>query len=71
MRGGRLRIEVQDNAPGVPDELVAHIFTPFFTTKEQGGGIGLARGRQLVHGNGGTVRYAKSVQGGARFVLAF
>ena len=70
-RGGRLRIEVSDNGPGVPDELLADIFTPFFTTKPQGSGIGLALVRQLIHRNGGTVRYAKSVGGGARFVLAF
>ncbi len=70
-RGGRLRIEVTDNGPGVPDALVAHIFTPFFTTRKQGGGIGLAMVRQLVHGNNGTVRYAKSVSAGARFVITF
>ena len=70
-RGGRLRIEVSDNGSGVPDNLIAHIFTPFFTTKMNGGGIGLAMVRQLVHGNGGTVRYAKSVGGGARFILSF
>jgi signal transduction histidine kinase len=70
-RGGRLRIEVVDNGPGVPDALVAHIFTPFFSTKKQGGGIGLAMVRQLIHGNGGTVRYAKSVSAGARFVITF
>lgn len=70
-RGGRLRIEVSDNGTGVPDNLIAHIFTPFFTTKINGGGIGLAMVRQLVHGNGGTVRYAKSVGGGARFILSF
>jgi C4-dicarboxylate-specific signal transduction histidine kinase len=71
VRGGRMRIEVADNGPGVPDELVAHIFTPFFTTKKQGGGIGLAMVRHLIHGNGGTVRYAKSVSAGARFVITF
>ncbi|MDL2355748.1 MAG: ATP-binding protein [Pseudomonadota bacterium] len=70
-RGGRLRIEVADNGAGVPDALAAHIFTPFFTTKKQGGGIGLAMVRQLIHGNGGTVRYAKSVSAGARFVISF
>lgn len=70
-RGARLRIEVGDNGAGVPDTLVAHIFTPFFTTKKQGGGIGLAMVRQLIHGNGGTVRYAKSVSAGARFVISF
>ena len=70
-RGGRLRIEVVDNGPGVPEALIAHIFTPFFTTKKQGGGIGLAMVRQLIHCNGGTVRYAKSVTAGARFVITF
>ncbi|MES2018792.1 MAG: HAMP domain-containing sensor histidine kinase [Pseudomonadota bacterium] len=70
-RGGRLRIEVADNGSGVPDALVAHIFTPFFSTKKQGSGIGLAMVRQLIHGNGGTVRYAKSVSAGARFVVTF
>jgi C4-dicarboxylate-specific signal transduction histidine kinase len=70
-RGGRLRIEVGDNGSGVPDALVAHIFTPFFTTKKQGGGIGLAMVRQLIHGNGGSVRYAKSVSAGARFIVSF
>lgn len=71
VRGGRLRIEVDDNGPGVPPELVAHIFTPFFTTKKQGGGIGLAMVRHLVNGNGGTVRYARPVGAGARFVISF
>jgi signal transduction histidine kinase len=70
-RGGRLRIEVSDNGPGVPADLVTHIFTPFFTTRRHGSGIGLAMVRQLVHGNGGTVRYAKSVGSGARFVITF
>ena len=70
-RGARLRIEVTDNGPGVADALAAHIFTPFFSTKKQGGGIGLALVRQLIHSNGGTVRYAKSVAAGARFVITF
>jgi signal transduction histidine kinase len=70
-RGSRLRIEVADNGPGVPEALAAHIFTPFFSTKKQGRGIGLAMVRHLVHANGGTVRYARSVGAGARFMLTF
>lgn len=70
-RGGRLRIEVSDNGPGVPEALAAHIFTPFFSTKKQGRGIGLAMVRHLVHANGGTVRYARPVGAGARFILTF
>ncbi|WP_026354526.1 sensor histidine kinase [Massilia niastensis] len=71
VRGARLRIEVEDDGPGVPNALVAQIFTPFFSTKKQGGGIGLAMVRHLVHENGGTVRYAKSVGEGARFIISF
>ena len=70
-RGGRLRIEVADNGPGVPAALAAHIFTPFFSTRKQGRGIGLAMVRHLVHANGGTVRYARPVGAGARFMLTF
>jgi signal transduction histidine kinase len=70
-RGGRLRIEVTDHGPGVPEALAAHIFTPFFSTKKQGRGIGLAMVRHLVHANGGTVRYARPVGAGARFILTF
>ncbi|MFZ6766581.1 sensor histidine kinase [Undibacterium sp. Di26W] len=70
-RGGRLRIEISDNGPGIPDELVAHIFTPFFTSRAKGNGIGLAMVRQLVHNNGGTVRYAKLANSGARFIMSF
>ncbi|GAB3421486.1 sensor histidine kinase [Massilia agilis] len=71
VRGGRLQIEVADNGSGVPPELVTHIFTPFFTTRKHGSGIGLAMVRQLVHGNGGTVRYARSLGSGARFMITF
>jgi C4-dicarboxylate-specific signal transduction histidine kinase len=70
-RGARLRIEVRDNGPGVPDELVHQLFTPFFSTKGQGGGIGLAMVRHLVHRNGGSVRFARTIGAGARFVLTF
>ncbi|UTH75040.1 PAS domain-containing sensor histidine kinase [Chromobacterium sp. IIBBL 290-4] len=70
-RGGRLRLEVADNGPGVPDELIEQIFTPFYSTKAKGRGIGLALVRQLVNSNGGTVRYARKLNGGARLILTF
>lgn len=71
VREERVRIEVADNRPEVETGLEAQIFTPFFSTKSQGSGIGLALVRQLVHGNGGTVRYARRREGGACFVLSF
>ncbi|MFG6459117.1 sensor histidine kinase [Roseateles sp. BYS96W] len=70
-RGARLRLTVADNGPGVAPGLEQRIFTPFFTTREGGSGVGLAVVRQLVHGLGGTVRHARRPGGGACFVLTF
>ncbi len=62
---------VEDNGPGVPEELVGRIFDPFFTTKEAGKGTGL--GLSLVYGiireHSGEVRYEHANEGGARFVV--
>lgn len=71
VRGGRLAIEVMDNGPGVEAGLEGAIFTPFFTTKANGLGVGLALVRSIVHGMGGTVRYARRPGNGACFRLTF
>jgi signal transduction histidine kinase len=71
LRGGRLAIEVRDNGPGVPHGIEQDIFTPFFSTREHGTGIGLAIVRNLVQGMGGTVRHVRPASGGAAFVLSF
>jgi len=77
-RGGRLRLSVRDNGPGVPAGLERQIFLPFFSAREpgptgelQGQGIGLAVVRRLVHGMGGRVRHVRPIEGGAAFVLSF
>jgi len=70
-RGGRLRITVRDNGPGVPLGLEQQIFLPFFSATPGGHGIGLTLTRQLVHGMGGRLRHARPLEGGAAFVLSF
>lgn len=67
--GGRLRIDVRDNGHGIPHEVASHMFTPFFSTRRDGSGIGLAMVRQLIQLNGGTVRHARSVGAGALFII--
>ena len=70
-RRGRIVIEVSDNGPGVSDELAAKIFVPFYTTKRDGSGVGLALTRQVMIAHGGTVSLAKTEGGGATFILTF
>jgi C4-dicarboxylate-specific signal transduction histidine kinase len=74
-RGGRLRISVRDNGPGVPAGLEQQIFLPFFSATDHGDGathgIGLTVARQLVHGMGGRLRHVRPVEGGAAFVVSF
>lgn len=49
----QLALDVQDNGPGITDAARAMIFVPFFTTKQQGSGIGLALAKQIMVNHGG------------------
>jgi len=58
----RPEIRVIDNGPGIPDEILEQIFVPFFTTRENGSGIGLSLSRQIMRLHGGSL-LVRSVQG--------
>jgi len=66
-----VRIEVEDDGPGVPEEVRERLFEPFVTTKEvgKGTGLGLAVCRGLVEGAGGTIGWDASLASGTRFVI--
>ena len=62
-------IAVSDSGPGVPPELEARVFEPFFTTRADGTGIGLAISRSIAQAHGGRLRLERPPEGGARFVF--
>jgi signal transduction histidine kinase len=66
---GGLVIEVSDTGMGIPDEHREKIFTPFFTTKATGVGLGLAYIKETVEVHGGTVRYTATPGEGTTFTI--
>jgi len=48
-------IAIKDNGPGIPQDVLDQIFVPFFTTKEQGTGIGLSLSKQIMQLHGGSL----------------
>ncbi|WP_423129681.1 sensor histidine kinase [Gaoshiqia sp. Z1-71] len=55
-KNGETEICVKDNGPGIPRELLDEIFVPFFTTRENGSGIGLSLSRQIMRLHGGRLK---------------
>ncbi|UTA48446.1 ATP-binding protein [Simiduia sp. 21SJ11W-1] len=68
---GRAVIQVADNGPGIADNIADKIFVPFFTTKTEGSGVGLALSRQIMLAHGGTLTVHATPGGGATFNLNF
>ncbi len=67
-QNGRCEIQVIDNGSGIPPEIMEQIFIPFFTTKENGSGIGLSLSRQIMKNHGGSIE-AVSSPGSTVFTL--
>jgi len=70
-RAGRKwqRISVADNGPGIPNADLAKVFLPFFTTKSEGTGLGLAVVQKVAMQHGGSVEARNLSDGGAEFIL--
>jgi signal transduction histidine kinase len=61
--GGSLRLVLRDNGRGIPEEDLAKIFIPFFTTKSQGTGLGLALVHRILSEHGGSISVASDAAG--------
>jgi two-component system nitrogen regulation sensor histidine kinase GlnL len=64
-----ITIEVTDTGAGIPTDLMDRIFTPFFTTKRGGTGLGLHTARRIAGLHGGTVEYTRPESGGSKFTM--
>jgi two-component system nitrogen regulation sensor histidine kinase GlnL len=66
-RGRFLSIDFADNGPGIPPDHLPHLFTPFFTTKSQGTGLGLAVSQRIIAQHGGRIRVESTPGQGTLF----
>lgn len=65
-----LQIVFTDNGPGITLDSAEKLFTPYYTTKESGAGLGLSISYRLINDMQGTLELDKSYSGGARFVIS-
>ena len=64
-----LKVTVSDNGSGISDEQKLKIFTPYFTTKSTGSGIGLAMVKQIIVNHGGTIYFESEENVGTQFII--
>ena len=60
-------MDIEDNGPGIKQEDLPHIFSPFFTTKRSGTGLGLAICHGIIEEHGGLIRVESEEGKGAAF----
>lgn len=64
-------VEIEDNGHGIQPELIQKIFTPFFTTKKDGTGMGLYSSKASVEQNGGALYCESEIGKGTKMILSF
>jgi len=62
-------VEIEDNGPGIAEEVASSLFEPFVTTKPQGMGIGLSICRSILQDHRGEIEYHPLQQGGTSFLV--
>ncbi len=68
---GHIIIQLEDNGPGIPKDVQDNIFIPFFTTKEEGSGIGLSLSRQIMRLHRGSISMQSKPNETTVFTLRF
>lgn len=65
------RVRIQDTGVGIPEKFLPHIYSPFFTTKTKGAGVGLAKAHIIVEEHGGQIEVQSEVAKGTSFDVTF
>jgi C4-dicarboxylate-specific signal transduction histidine kinase len=66
---GNVVVEIADDGPGIPPDVRGQVFKPFFTTKREGNGLGLAISARIVAEHGGHIGYRCPPEGGTIFTI--
>ena len=67
--GNSCAITIRDNGPGIPPDVREKIFTPFFTTKSRGTGLGLPTAKRLIEAHHGSIRIECPSEGGTNVII--
>ena len=68
-KGNYVRIEIRDQGPGIPRNILTRIFDPFFTTKPKGNGLGLSICYSIIQKHGGSIDVESSPEKGSSFIV--
>ncbi|MHB8584656.1 MAG: ATP-binding protein [Thermoplasmatota archaeon] len=68
--GNQVLLEIADNGPGIPPDVLVRLFEPFQTTKEKGTGLGLSISREIIRAHGGELTVETRVGQGTKFRVA-
>ncbi len=66
-----IQISIKDNGKGINEEIASQVFVPFFTTRENGSGIGLYLARQIMILHGGSIIFQANKDSGTNFIIEF
>jgi signal transduction histidine kinase len=65
----RVKVEIEDTGIGIPVSETGKVFTPFFTTKRGGTGLGLALAHKIVEDHGGSIAFHSAPGSGTTFAV--
>ncbi len=69
--GQAIRVDVTDTGPGIPPDVLPHVFEAYYSTKKRGTGLGLPLAKRIVEEHGGAVEVLSDAGKGTRFTLWF